>query len=302
MPGNFFDNPDLYRSVLEDLPSGVFLLDRDRRIRFWNRAAERLVGHLAHEVIGEDGAGPLLDPCDEKGQALGSASSPLNATLNNGQALQFGSYFRHKEGHRIAVRVQSRAILVRNGLVVGAIVQFEERFVVHAGASDRPMYGCMDLATGIPSHKLTRAVLNECVAEMERSRKGVGLLRIRLLGLDEFRAKHGIQSHLPFLRVAAHTLRHTLDPEVFLGRWGEDEFMVVLPTANLVIVTTAAETTWSLLSRSDISWWGDRFAPQVVVTYAIAKPGDELAPVLNGLEPPHAAARGRAIGSKNAGG
>lgn len=301
MPGNFFDNPDLYRSVLEDLSAGVFLLDRDRRIRFWNRGAEQLVGHLAHEVIGEDGAGLLLDPCDGKGHALSGANSPLNATLNNGQALQFASYFRHKEGHRVAVRVQSRAVLQRNGLVIGAIVQFEEGFVV-AEPSGPPMYGCLEPATGIPSHKLTRALLNECMAEMERSRKGVGLLRVRLLGLDEFRAKHGIQSHLPFLRVAAHTLRHTFDPEVFIGRWGEDEFIVILPSANRVIVATAAETAWSLLTRSDISWWGDHFPVQVVVTYAIAQPGDKLATVLNGLEPTHAASGGRAISAKDAGG
>jgi PAS domain S-box-containing protein len=301
VPGNLFDNPELYRSVLEGLPAGVFLLDCDRRIRFWNRAAERLVGHLAHEVIGEDGAGPLLDPCDRKGNALGGASSPLNATLNQGRAQHFAAYFRHKQGHRVAVRVRSRAILKDDELVIGAMVLFEEGFVFRSDSSGPPMYGCLDSATGIPSHQLTRAVLNECIAGMERSRKGFGVLRVRILGLDEFRAKHGIQSHFPFLRSAAHTLRHSLDPEIFLGRWGEDEFVVVLPSANPAITVAASETVWSLITHSDVSWWGDHFPVQAVVMYAVAQPGDRLESLLNGLEPTHAAAAGRAMGVGNAG-
>ena len=301
MHGNIFDSSELFRTVLEGLPVGVFLLDRERRIRFWNRGAERLVGHLAHELIGEDGAGPLLDPCDRKGHALGAVNSPLNATLNSGRAQQFAAYFRHKEGHRIAVRVRSRAIHEHGGLVIGAIVQFEEGFVVRAESSGPPMYGCLDPVTGIPSHKLTRAVLNECMVEMERSRKGFALLRIRVLELDEFRSKHGIQSHLPFLRVAARTLRHSFDPEVFVGRWGEDEFIVVLPAANRMIAVRASETAWNLVTHSDVSWWGDHFPVQAVVSYVIAQPGDKLAALLNGLEPTHAAAVGRAISAAGAG-
>jgi len=301
MPGNFFDNPELYRSVLEDLPAGVLLLDRGRRIRFWNRVAERLVGHLAHEVIGEDGAGPLLDPCDRRGHTLSGVSSPMNATLNSGQAQQFVAYFRHKQGHRIAVRVRTRAIFEHNDLVIGVVVLFEEGFAFRADSSCSPMYGCLDAVTGIPSHPLTRAVLHECMAGMEQSRKGFGLLRVRVLGLDEFRAKHGIQSHLPFLRVAAHTLRHSLDPEIFLGRWGEDEFIVVLPSANPVTAAVVSETVWSLIAHSDVSWWGDHFPVPSVVTYAVAQPGDKLEALLNKLEPTHAAAVGRAIGAVSAG-
>ena len=163
------------------------------------------------------------------------------------------------------------------------------------------MYGCLDPATGIPSYQLTRAVLNECIAGMERSRTGFGLLRVRILGLDEFRAKHGIQSHLPFLRAAAHTLRHSLDPEIFLGRWGEDEFIVVLPSTNPLTTVAASETVWSLITHSDVSWWGDHFPVPAVVTYGVAQPGDQLEALLNGLEPTHAAKTGRSIGAVNAG-
>ena len=300
MPGNFFDNPELYRSVLEELPVGIYIVDRERRVRFWNRGAEHLTGHLAHTAMGQDGAGHLLDACDRKGRALSGEHSPVTVTLTHGKAQQFAAFFRHKNGHRVAVRVRTRAVLEHNDAIMGAMVVFEEGFVFPDNSVE-PMYGCLDAATGIPSHRLTRAVLNECMAGMERSRQGFGLLRIRVLGLDEFRVKHGIQSAFPLLRTTAQTLRHSLDPEIFVGRWGEDEFILVLPSANRVTTVAAAETAHSLVAKSEVSWWGDQFPVQAVVMYTVAQPGDTLEKLLNGLEPAHAAAAGRAVGAAGAG-
>ena len=300
MPGTFFDNPELYRSVLEDLPVGIYIVDSESRVRFWNRGAEHLTGHLAQAAMGQDGAGQLLDPCDRRGHALSGEHSPVTATLTQGKAQQFSAFFRHRNGHRVAVRVRTRAVLEHNDAIMGAMVVFEEGFVFPENSSE-PMYGCMDAATGIPSHRLTRAVLNECVAGMERSRQGFGLLRIRVLGLDEFRAKHGIQSAFPLLRTTAQTLRHCLDPEIFVGRWGEDEFILVLPSANRVTTVAAAETACSVVAKSEVSWWGDQFPVQAAVMYTVAQPGDTLEKLLNGLEPAHAAAAGRAVGAAGSG-
>jgi len=40
---------------------------------------------------------------------------------------------------------------------------------------------------------------------------------------------------------------------------------------------------------------------QAAVMYAVAQPGDTLEKLLNGLEPAHAAAAGRAVGAAGAG-
>ena len=294
---NFFDNPDLYRSVLETLPVGVFIADRKGTVRFWNRGAERLVGHLAHAAVGQQASGPLLDPCDRKGHKLAGDHDPLTVTLTNGHPQQCLAYFRHHNGNRVAVRIQTSPILENNDAIAGAVVVFEEGFMFREESSGPPMYGCLDSATGIPSHRLTRAVLNECMADLETSRHGFGLVRLRILGLDEFRSKHGIQSVSPILRTAAQTLRHSLDPGIFVGRWGEDEFIVVLSSANHMTTRVAADTVWSMVSRSEVSWWGDSFPIQAVVTYTVAQPGDQLEKLMNGLEPAHAAAAGCSIGS-----
>jgi GGDEF domain-containing protein len=163
------------------------------------------------------------------------------------------------------------------------------------------MYGCLDATTGIPARRLTRAVLNECFASLAESHAGFGVLRIRVLGLDEFRAKHGPQSILPFLRTAAQTLRHSLDVENFLGCWEENEFLAVLPSASPVTVAATAEVLWNLLGHSEVSWWGDRFMVQAEVAYGVASLGTNLESLLGAMKLSHssetakAAAAGAAV-------
>lgn len=301
MPSNFFDNPGLFRTALEELPVGIYIVDRDRRIRFWNRGAEHIVGHLSHEVVGRRCTEHIVEACDQNGCTLGGDNCAVTATLRDGQPRHITAFYLHKQGHRVSVKIRSHAI-VRNGdAVEGAIVLFEEP--ADSNKEDEsgapPMFGCLDAVTGVPSHRLTRAVLGEWIAYMQESRHGFGVLRIRVLGLDEFRSTHGPHSAVPFLQTTARTLRHSLDPENFLGRWGEDEFIALLPSANPVATAAAAETVWSLVTNSEVRWWGDRFPVQAVVTHSVAQPDDKLEKLLNGLEPAHAAAAGRAVGAPN---
>jgi len=296
MPSSFLDSPGLFQTILEELPVGIYVVDKGQKIRFWNRGAEHIIGHLAHEVVGRLCTDHIAGACDRQGQSLCGDRCPVAATLKDGQTRRVTAYCLHKQGHRLPVEIRSQAI-VRNGdFIEGALVVFEELAAFREESTEGSMYGCLDIVTGIPAQRLTRAVLNESVAGMEESHRGFGILRFRVLGIDEFRSKHGPQSVVPFLSTAAHTLRRSLDPTSFLGRWGEDEFMAVLPSASPVATAAAAETAWNLVTQSEVCWWGDRFPIEAVVTYTVAQPGDKLEKLLNGLEPQHAGVAGRALG------
>ena len=287
MLSSFLESPKLLRHVLEDLPVGLYIVDQERRIRFWNRGAEHLLGHLAHDVVGHVLEG-VVHSCDQRGDSLNGELCPVTVTSSPGQPQQCIAFYLHKNGHRVAVKVRTRPILEHGDIVGGIIVLFEEAFVYREDSSGAPMYGCLDATTGIPSPRLTRAVLNECLASLAESHVGFGVLRIRVLGLDEFRSKHVPQSVLPFLRTAAQTLRHSLDVESFLGCWGGNEFLAVLPSASPVAVAATAETLRNLLAHSEVSWWGDRFLIQTEVSYAVATGEKDLESILREMKSLHA--------------
>src|SRR5260370_24511645 len=89
------------------------------------------------------------------------------------------------------------------------------------------------------------------------------------------------------LLTTAHTLRHGLDEEIFLGCWGENEFLAVLHSASPMTVAATAETLWSLLSHSEVSWWGDRFPVEAAVAYTVATPGHAFESLLRERKPSH---------------
>ncbi|HVM93574.1 MAG TPA: GGDEF domain-containing protein [Terriglobales bacterium] len=291
-----FDSPNFVHTVLEELPVGIYIVDREQRIRFWNRGAELATGHPAHEVVGRIFTAHIVGAHDAEGHVVDEQHNPVAMTLSDGQPRQIAAHFLHREGHRIPVAFRCRPIIRSGEAIEGAIVLFEETAGAHGDVAEASLYGCLDAVTGIPSHRLTRALLTESVAGMEESRHGFGLIRVRILGLDEFRSKHGPHSIVPFLHTAAHTLRHNLDATTFLGRWGEDEFIAVLPFTDLMAAAAAAHKIWDLLTSSEVRWWGDRFPIEAVVMHTVAQPGDKLDRLLNGLEPTHAAAAGRAVG------
>ena len=279
---------------MEELPVGIYIVDRDGLIRFWNRGAESLIGHLSHEVVGhlfED----IVRACDRRGNSLSGERCPVTMTLSQRKAQHCTAFYLHKNGHRTAVRIRTRPILEYGDTIGGAAVLFEEAFVYREESSVPPMYGILDATTGVPSRRLTRAVLNECMAGMEESHTGFGLLRVRVLGLEEFRAKHGPQSVAPFLRTAAQTLRNSLDAENFLGCWGESEFLVVLPSASPMMVAMTAEILWNLLSHSEVSWWGDRFLVEAEVAYTVATAGNDLESLLREMKPARSKGMAKAV-------
>lgn len=284
MSSNLTDHSSLFRHVLEDLPVGIYIVDPERRIRFWNRGAEQLTGHLAHEAVGhllED----VVQACNRQGNSLTGERCPVAMTISQRKAQQCTALYLHKNGHRSAVKIRTRPILEPGNAITAVAVLFYGTFAYREEASVAPMYGCLDPVTGIPSRRLTRAVLAECMAGMEESHIGFGLLRIRVLGLEEFRAKHGPQSVAPFLRTAAQTLRTRLDAENFLGCWDEHEFLAVLTSASPMMVAMTAEGLRNLLHHSEVSWWGDKFLVEAEVSYTVATAGSELETLLRQMKP-----------------
>jgi PAS domain S-box-containing protein len=42
-----------YYSILENMPDGMFIVDNNRVITFWNKAAEKILGYPAEEIVGK---------------------------------------------------------------------------------------------------------------------------------------------------------------------------------------------------------------------------------------------------------
>ena len=103
-------NKKFFRILLNQLSDGIFFVDRDRTILYWNLGAERISGCLAKEMIGKKCSEDLLNHIDAQGVKLCEGNCPMLQTLSDGREREAELYLQHRDGHRVPVLVQVLAI------------------------------------------------------------------------------------------------------------------------------------------------------------------------------------------------
>src|SRR5579863_2958557 len=107
-----FNDPEIYQTVLNGLQTGVYLVDRNRRIRFWNEGAERITGYLRQDVVGRFLRDHLLTITDEAKNLESDPADPINMVFRDGKPSITDVSILHKEGYRVPIVL--RTIPVRN--------------------------------------------------------------------------------------------------------------------------------------------------------------------------------------------
>jgi PAS domain S-box-containing protein len=282
---SFFEDPALYRWVLEHLPMGLYILDREQKVRLWNKGAEEITGFIAHEVTGQV-CRESLPHCDPQGRVLAGDDCSITNTLRDGRAARSHVFTLHKHGHRLNVEIQTLPLVDEKGVTMGVAVAFEESSAdANHNLSGGLMCGCLDAVTGVAAHRLTKALLLESLIDLKSTHRGWGLLHVRILGLQDMARKYGADSIAPFLRTAGQTIRHSLQPEDFVGRWQNEEFVAIVQTSSPVRIAAISDLISLQLGQSEVTWWGDRFRVRAMVEWSIATAESTLENLLGQMKP-----------------
>ena len=255
------------------------MVDRDRKIVYWNHGAERISGYLRQQVTGRYCGDNILAHCDERETRLCGDRCPLIDCMRDGQPREAAVYLRHRAGHRVPVYV--RAIPLRDpaGAIVGAAEIFEEHHFVPD--SDRRQdelgkHGCLDEVTALPNHGLMVSYLREQLNLYTEHKIPFGVFVIQPHRLEIFQAAHGLEAARPILQVVANTLKNALRPTDFLGRWRDDQFPAILNRCQEDSLSVVAQLLKATVSGSGIQWWGDRLGLAVSIGWSGAMPGDTV--------------------------
>ena len=277
-----FDDLEICRSILETLPSGLCVVDVQKKIAFWSAGAERITGHLRHEVIGHCCIGEALLHCDQPGCEFCNEECPMARAIKTGQAAEAVGVLHHKAGHEIPVRV--RAVPVRNphGSIIGALETFEDQHAVNFDHRDDrpPIPGSIDDVSGVASHAIMQSHLRETLGTFTDVQVPFGILSFRLEGLELFRTSFGPEAASSLLRVVARTLEGALWKTDFVGRWADDQFLVILNGCSEEALCSVRERLRRMLANDAIEWWGERRSLPVSIGQATAEAGDTIESLL----------------------
>lgn len=115
--------------ILDSLNDGVYVTDLERRIIYWNRAAERITGWLAQEVVGRSCHDNLLCHTDKDNNSLCvKGHCPLHRAIvtDSGSPAQVLIFAHGRDGGKIPVQVSVSPIHDDQGAVIGGVEIFRD--------------------------------------------------------------------------------------------------------------------------------------------------------------------------------
>ena len=135
----------LFTKLIDNIQDGVYFLDKERRITFWNQGAEEITGYKKDEAVGKRCSEDILDHVDEWGERICDESCPVEETLRDGKTHETKAYLKHKEGYRIPVFMRALPILNDNKEIVGAAEIFYDdspKLTMHRGLLNSSVWLC----------------------------------------------------------------------------------------------------------------------------------------------------------------
>jgi diguanylate cyclase (GGDEF)-like protein/PAS domain S-box-containing protein len=220
-----------FGTIADNLFDGLYIVDRNRVIRYWNKAAERITGFTAGEVVGRACADNILTHVDGEGCNLCLSTCPLSETMDDGKVREAEVYLHHKNGRRVPVSIRTGCLRDADGNVVGAVDVFTDADAEKAMASrirELEELALLDGLTRIPNR---RAVERELEIRLEEHRRFGVPFGVLFMDIDRFKDvndHHGHDIGDRVLQFVAGTLNAGSRPFDTVGRWGGEEFLAVV--------------------------------------------------------------------------
>jgi diguanylate cyclase (GGDEF)-like protein/PAS domain S-box-containing protein len=268
------DRSELVEAALDVYPEGLALLDSDDRVVFWNRAAELMTGYPGAEVVGRC-LPEALEPL------AGGRDCEMHEPHNGPQP---GSlvHVQHKLG--CDVPAIARRVVLRDGMGarMGAAAVFHPGELLAA----LPHGETSDVDEVWQSQVQLKDRLETEYEMLVRESVPLAVLWIVVDQARELRKTHGARACETMLEKVERTLANALRPGEEVGRWGDDEFLVLSHESSAVALRAHAQVLAGLARTANFTWWGDRVSLTVSVG---AAQGDRNEPLADLLERTRAA-------------
>jgi diguanylate cyclase (GGDEF)-like protein/PAS domain S-box-containing protein len=252
------DRTELLESALDSFPDGVAIFGGRNEVVWWNRAATDMTGYTAIELR-ERPLPETLEPLLQNGPR------PIEIVHPAGRGLLLR--LRHRLGHDLPVI--ARALVLRSGL--GARIGIAAVF--HPAESlDALPHGENEEDADVAA---SQADLEDRLeAEFEDFQQGgqrFGVLWISVDQAHDLRRTHGAAACSAMLDKVRCALAAGLRPSELIGRWGDDEFLVIAHERTRDMLAAHVQRLAGLARTADFRWWGDRISLTVSIGAAQAE-------------------------------
>ncbi|MFH5881886.1 diguanylate cyclase [Liberiplasma polymorphum] len=265
-------------NLIPYLYEGVYVVDKKRKIIFWNEGSERITGYTSDEVTNSFCYHNILQHIDETGKQLCFNGCPLQKTLKDGVINEARVYLKHKDGYRVPVMVKSLPIYDEKQNIVAAIEVFtDERFQKQIYHENQELKDKLriDPLTQIANRHFFDFQLSKKLEEAKMFANPFGIL---VIDIDHFKQVNDTYGHLvgdEILKIVAKSLTSNTEKTDLVSRWGGEEFIVILDVTSTDDLLKVAERLRLVVAASSYQFENGKTI-QVTISLGgtLAKPGD----------------------------
>ena len=265
------------KKILDSLFDGVYFVDCERRITYWNPAAERISGYSKSDMLGHCCGDNLLRHVDTGGVELCLNGCPLSASIGDGKPREASVFLHHKLGHRVPVSVRTSPVRDDQGIIIGAVEIFTDnssslQLLRELETLKYEVY--QDALTAIGNRRYGEVTLSTRIYEWKEHARPFGLLFLDVDHFKIFNDNYGHRQGDEVLIMVAKSISSSLRSMDVAARWGGEEFVVILPGATAVIVNAISERVRMLIASSFISLGAENLRVTVSIGGTVCRIGE----------------------------
>ncbi|MFN3479391.1 MAG: diguanylate cyclase [Thermodesulfovibrionales bacterium] len=266
--------------LLNNLYEALYIVDKDCKILYWNKAAELITGFHQQEVMGRN-CSDILSHIDEKGNVLCDRCCPLKLSMSDGRIYEIEAFLRHKDGHMVPVSV--RTCPLSNDSASGAVEVFVDnssKIAFLHRIEELQRLVIIDHLTGLTNRRFIEMSLEARLSEMKRYGWPFGVLFIDIDNFKNINDLYGHETGDNVLRMIAQTFINNSRPFDTTGRWGGEEFVSIILNVDKERLFDVANRMRMLIEQSVITIDSDLIKITVSIGATMANSEDTVESII----------------------
>ncbi|MEJ5285186.1 MAG: GGDEF domain-containing protein [Brevinematales bacterium] len=217
------------KKIFDNLWEGIYILDENRKIIYWNSSAENITGFKENEVVGKSCSDNILRHIDFNGNELCIKGCPMQLVINGKDKIEAEVFLHHKAGYRILVKVQGIRLTDRETNKILAAEFFYPIIIRNSNIeNDIIKEAFFDNLTGALNRNGFEKLFFNRFREMEMLNKKTGFIFADLDNFKKINDEYGHDVGDKILISFTQTIKNSLRQQDLICRWGGEEFLIVV--------------------------------------------------------------------------
>jgi diguanylate cyclase (GGDEF)-like protein/PAS domain S-box-containing protein len=273
------DKPDPIQSILQSTYDGIYQIKLDGIVTTWNKSAERMTGIPAEQVVGTNCQNNAIHHLRENGREYYGFDLPIIATMVDGASREYHAFLVHSDGYRVSVLIRTVPLFDQRGKVIGAAEVFNENKTLIAAflrARQVEHTVIFDELTRIGSRVHIENKIKIALTDFKGTGISFGLLFVDIDRFKEFNDNHGHLTGDKVLKFVANVIKSHLRVSDSCGRWGGDEFLVIVLDIRSESLRIVADKLRQVIEQTSIKIDGRTLNVTISIGACISQAGDTL--------------------------